>query len=397
MIYSIDRDRTLKISVLYFCFYITVISNLVIFIAQPLQITVLEILASRCYMVTNLVAFLLAINHSLRNYIPYITKQIITIIFIICFSWISYLSSSQGGIYNYIIRLWCFLALPFYFLYINYLKVDRRLLNFIFLINFLSSLVYILLSFSKYSYVGYEQYIGTSNAWLTLGYDNPNQTAMYLVINFIILICAFYYYNKKLIRIILMMDILYILVLLIKTSSRTCILIAGIIIIVILLKRNYRMSKYTIISILLLPAIFIIVYPILYKYNLLYFFSFGGKSDYVSRSDLYQAVLIGVKNQFLFGNFGHFQLQNLHNGILSIYASLGIVGVIFFYIYYIRAYLNLIVNGLKSKTAFIAMIGLLGVFLHSCTEGPFLVGGSMFAGSISILIYLVKLDEKGVE
>ncbi len=392
MNYSIEEDQSFFVSVFKFCFYITLVSNLVIFIAQPIDFTLLEALASRCFMLTNLLAFVIAIMHSAKKYVPYITMQIITIFFILCFSIISFLLYNQGGFYQYIIRMWCYLALPFYFLYINYLTPDKKLINTLFIINILTSFVYILLSFSKYSYKGYESFLGTNNAWLTLGYDNPNQTAMYIVINMIILICAFHYYRKKSIKFLLFLDICYLCILLFRTSSRTCILIGVVIILADIFKRSYRINKAVIIVTLFLPLLFLIIYPFLNQHNMLFLFSFGGKTDYASRSQIFQAVLVEVQDKFLFGEFGKYQLQNLHNGILCVYASLGLVGVILFYIYFIRAYINLIEGKIKSKAAFISSVGLLSVFLHACTEGAFIIGGSVFAASLSALIYLTKLE-----
>ena len=390
----INQDDSFKLSVFRICFYITIISNLVIFIAQPFGITILISLASRCFLFSNLIAFLFVVFDNIHCYLPYKTKQIITIAFMIGFSMISYLVSSEGGLYDYIIRIWCYLALPFYFLYLDYLEPEKKMIHFIFVINILTSVVYTALSFTGLSYAGYEKYIGTQGAWLTLGYGNPNQTAMYLIINLIVLLCAFHYYNKMYCKMMLLLLMGYMGYLLIKTSSRTCIIIAGIILLIDLFKKKYRISKYFVVVILLIPVIFLAAYPYLYEHNLLNIFSFRGKSDYSSRDYIFQSSLQEVQKHFVFGKFGEFQLQNLHNGILSIYASLGLVGLTLFYQYNIRAYLNILSSKIKSKAAFISYIGLLFVFLHACTEGAFLVGGTVFAGSLSLLIYLTKLEGK---
>ncbi|MHB8131520.1 MAG: O-antigen ligase family protein [Mobilitalea sp.] len=296
--------------------------------------------------------------------------------------------------YNYIIRLWCYLALPFYFLYIDYLKPNKKMINFVFIINLLITLVFTLLSFTKYRYAGYENYIGTDSAWLTLGYDNPNQTAMYLLITLIILYCAMNYYTNKLIRVLILLDIIYMGTLLIDTSSRTCILIAVFITVIILLKKKYTVPRYIVIGILLLPGIFLLAYPYLYENGFIYVLEFGGKVDYSSRSYIFLSVLTSIKDRLLLGDFGTYQLQNLHNGTLSVLSSLGIIGLLFSYIYFFRAYYKILSNKIKSKTAYISFIGLLAIFIHACTEGAFIIGGSMYAGTLSVLIFLVKLDWK---
>ncbi|MDD3174300.1 MAG: hypothetical protein PHF63_11715 [Herbinix sp.] len=348
-------------------------------------------------MLSNLVSFLFVIINSIKHYVPYKTNQIIIIILMVSFSFISYLLSNNGDLNNYIIRMWCYLALPFYFLYIDYLKIDKKMINFIFIINFLISILFLLLSLSKYSYSGYELYLGTDSAWLTLGYDNPNQTAMYLIINLIILYIAFNYYTNKIVKFMLLLDIIYIGKLLIDTSSRSCILIGLFITAITIIKRKYTISKYFVIAILLLPAIFMFVYPFLYESGFIYFFDFGGKTDNSSRYYMFHNVLNLVKSRSVFGAFGIFQLNNLHNGTLSVYSSLGFVGLLLFYIYFIRAYFHILDNGIKSKAAYISMIGLLAIFVHSCAEAAFIIGGSMYAGSISALILLTKLERKEVQ
>ena len=393
---SMKQESELKLTGYKICFYITIISNLILYIAQPFNITILETLASRCLMLCNLAAFTFAILQSMKHYVPYKTVQIVTIFFMISFACVSFLLSSSGGIYNLIIRLWCYLALPIYFLYIDYLEPEKKLFHFIFAVNFITSLIFIYLSFSSYSYKGYEGYLGTANAWLTLGYENPNQTAMYLLINLIVLLCALYYYKKKVIKIILLFDLLFIGWLIIQTSSRTCILIGLLVIVISIFKKKYKIKRYIVVGILIIPLIFMIIYPLLYDKGWLYFFEFVGKADYSSRSYIFKSAIASVRNQFMFGDFGRYQLQNIHNGPLSVYTSLGLVGLILFYIYYYRAYFHILSKGMKSRVAFISVIGLLSVFLHACSESAFIIGGSMFAGSLSTLIFMTKLEGKEV-
>ena len=397
MMNNIEQSRSMTVAALRFCFYITLISDLIIYISQPLNITILVMLSSRCFMLTNLVAFFLIVSKNIKPCIPNKTFQTLIIFIIICASFISFLLSSSCGMYHYVIRLLGYLALPFYFVYLDYIEPSKRMLNIVFTINFLISFVFILLSFSNYKYAGYENFLGTSGAWLTLGYNNPNQTAMYLLLSMIILYCALNYYTKKIARILILFDIIYSAKLLLETSSRTCILIAILITVIIVFKKKYTVPKYITTFVLLLPLIVMLIYPFLYENRWIYSFEFGGKTDFSSRSYMFRSVLIGVKDRVWFGDFGINQLNNLHNGVLSVYASLGLAGLILFYIYYYKTYFNIYNNGFKSRTAYISFIGLLAIFIHACTEGAFITGGSMYAGTISILIFLAKVDLKEVK
>jgi hypothetical protein len=387
-----NASKDLQLGVFKLCFLITVMSNLVIYIAMPFHIIILEALASRCYMLCNLVAFLSAIYYCLKTRLPYKANQILIISIMIAFSLVSFMNTGAEGIYSYIIHIWCYLAFPIYLLWIDFLIPERKLVHYVFLINFITSVLFILLSLSSYSYKGYEHYLGTTYAWLTLGYDNPNQTSMYLLVNYIVLLCSICYYKKKLFRLILLADILYIGKLIYDANSRTCFTIAVLITIVILLKKNNKLAELSISAVLLIPVIFLIVYPFLYQQGYLHF-EYMGKSDYSSRTYLYQNVFLDLKGHLLFGNFMIYRFENLHNGVLSILASLGVMGLLLFYLYCFMVYLNIGRNNLRSKISFIAFTGILAVFLNACTESALFVSGSMYAGSISVLIFLTKLKE----
>jgi hypothetical protein len=391
-----DLDTKVNTDIFKACFCITLISNLILYIAQPLDIVFLDAIASRSLMLTNLAAFLFAVILSLKEYLPYKTNQVFIICFMLIFSFASYFLSSSSGLYQYIIRIWCYMALPFYLLYIDFIRPSRRLINFVYINNLLASLLFILLSFSEYRYAGYEYYIGTNYAWLTLGYDNPNQTAIYLTITLIILISAISYYKSIMIRLFFLLDLIYIGWLILKTSSRTCILISILVLAAVLFYRRLKIPKLIVFIILLLPTIFLFTYPSLYRHGWFISSEYVGKEDYSSRSYIFIWTLRQLKNHYLFGDFGTYRLGNLHNGILSVLSSLGISGLLFFYIYYFRAYFYLLKHYIKSRTAYIAYIGLLAVFIHACTEGAFIAGGSVFAGSLSALIFLLKVEEKGV-
>lgn len=388
--------KSQNINILRTCFIITIASNLVIYIAQPLNILFLQTIASRCFIISNVVAFFYVFLYNVKARSKNNTiYKIIIILAIVFSSTISYLLSS-GGVYDYIIRLLCYLALPFYFLYIDYVKLDKRLLDTIFFITFLTSLFFIYLSFTEYAYSGYENFLGTQQAWLTLGYDNPNQTGMYLLLTMIILICALHYYEMTNIRIIILIDILFIAKLLIETSSRACIFSGIFVFIITFVKKKFNLSKYTVILIMLIPLIFMIGYPYFYDSFLKqYSFEVFGKQDISSRALMIKWVLSSLDGSYLFGNYGVNKLSNSHNGTLSIYSSLGVVGLILFYIYFFVAYFDLL-KKIKSKTASIAFIGLLAIFIQSTVEAAFFTGGSMYAGTLSILIYLAKLDLEGI-
>lgn len=384
------------LSIIHVCFYITVLSNLMIYITLPLNIILLATLASRCYILCNLITFLAAVILCTKKYMPYRTNQILIIIFMLLFSTISFVLSNGVTFFQYLTKILSYLAVPFYFLSIDYIIPKKKITDFVYLVNFLISIVFTFLSFSSYSYKGYAHYLGTKNAWLTLGFSNPNQTAMYLMLNFIVLFCTYFYYKKKLLRVTAFLFLIYIGKLLYNTSSRTCIITVIIIIAIILLKRKNQVSDLGIIAFLLIPTVFMILYPVLYKNGLFLQREILGKTDYGTRSIFYEQALNALKSNWLFGNYGKFRLANLHNGTLSVLSSLGIAGFISFYACYFRAHFQIKTYGPKSKSSFIAWIGLLAVFLHTCAESALITGGAMYAGSISVLIYLAKSDDKEV-
>jgi hypothetical protein len=377
------------------CFCLTLVSNLVMYLVQPLDITLLNALASRCFMLTNLAAFFVVFLLHLRHYDAYRTGQLILIILMVCFSFVSYVLSDGVGLYSYIIHIWCYMALPFYFLYLDYLTPDRRLLHFIYLLSILSSLVFIGLSFSSYSYMGYEDYEGGAGACLTLGYDNPNQTAMYLVITLIILYSAIFYYRSVWMKAILLADCSYLVFLLTKTNSRICIFIGLLLTVQILLRRRSNAARLTVIGYMLLPVVFLLVYASFYN-EINVFLNDTYRITQDTRGIMFETILSSMKDNFIFGDFSSYQLPNAHNGVLSIYASLGIVGLLLYYLYMLRAYFHIISGGLNHKVAYTAFLGLLAVFIHACVESSFLTAGSMYAGSLSALICLARYQRNNL-
>jgi hypothetical protein len=268
--------------------------------------------------------------------------------------------------------------------YLDYIKIDRKLINYIFIINFIISLWFVYLSLSEYAYKGHPTY-------LTLGYSNPNQTAMFLLFNIITLIAANNFYKNKIIKTLIFIITIYLSYLIYLTDSRICFIVLIIIFVFNFRKKKFKIPKLAVFIITLTPILFMIVYTKLFTSNILLNFEFLGKAFYSGREHILLDVLEDIKNNMILGKLGLYQFENVHNGVLSIIVSLGLLGLILYYLYMLRVLFR-VAQKLNNKTAYIAFCGILMVFVQSSAESALMVSGSVYAAAVSILYLLTRVE-----
>lgn len=166
------------------------------------------------------------------------------------------------------------------------------------------------------------------NLLFTMGLGNPNGTAVYVLFTAMVLLLAFVSTKrkfKKIMLIILVGALSYIIFLLSSRTVLICFLLAVVCVIVLPKLKVKRIFRY---AVLIAPLIMILIQ-----------FAFNdkigdleilGKDLDTGRFEMYRDLLQEIaKNpgQYIFGNLCGYNFQNFHNGILTIFASLGVVGV----------------------------------------------------------------------
>ena len=150
-------------------------------IAYPIRINALVSLGTWMIVAAALMAFALAVvkqrinDRYLFNIIILSICVLLSLIF--SFSWS----------YQDVVVAFSFIEIPLFLA--AYPKVrERSVVRKIFACYIVLSIYYLVLSFSTLSNIYYTQYGSKTMGFLTLGYNNPNETAMHLFACFIILV-----------------------------------------------------------------------------------------------------------------------------------------------------------------------------------------------------------------
>lgn len=208
----------------------------------------------------------------------------------------------------------------------------------------------------------------------TMGMGNPNSTAAYVLFASMILLLAISLTRSKLKKTILSVAVAalaYIMFLLRSRTVLACFILAILCVVFLPLLKCRRIFRYTV---LVAPIIMIIIQ---FAFNdKIGDFELLGKDLDTGRYVMYRDLLEQISNeplQYIFGNLCKYNFQNFHNGILTIFASLGVIGVI----WTIRMWnicLGDIEKTIKSKYQKLAYFFVLLFLLDSVAESMTMVG-----------------------
>lgn len=231
---------------------------------------------------------------------------------------------------------------------------------------------------------------------ITLNFDNPNQTGLWLSIA---LMFGFIYFSKEKIKIkkfiIFMLSILLIPII-IKTLSRNSLLSFLFLFLLIFYKKFFNRKKfpsYVLILIIVFPWIFLISYFILINSSFMENFNFlvsEGKS-LTSRLEVWKFGVETFLNNPIIGNYIQvieYKFQQLHNTGIDICAKYGIV---IYFIFVILNYqiINIINQNKLNKSQSLALCCFLTVFIQGVFEAgiysgylglDYLIGGFIIIG-----------------
>lgn len=275
-----------------------------------------------------------------------------------------------------------FLELPL-LLSISTIKTNYSKFIFIVQITFLSlSFYFLYLSFTDYAYRYMTIYGIRYVEDLTLGFNNPNETGMYLFICFVIVLHGFYSYRKRIIKTLFLIATSVDLILIFKTKSRICIIISVICIIyVFFLKDKKITSIYRYLAI-----IFSFIYvPITFLLNSQFSkWVILGETVETGRISVYSIAIEKIKQANIITGDLSYGFQNYHNAPLTIITTIGLLGAVLYYTLIIKS-IKIIEGGLHEHLNRLSYIALTMVFFHSSVESAFLTGGSVY----SILVFIL--------
>ena len=380
------------------CFYMCIIANIVYFIAVPFQISGLNSLSARILIVCPTFCGILY----LINKIKYSNILSTLGLMVIIASIISLVLGVKSDFFSQIVQLITFLTLPLSLMFYRSLVDITKLKNIIYKGYILIAFIYVFLSFTSLSHIGYTQW-GVYYGPLTLGYSNPNETAMYLLICVTILISSLFNNKINKFKLITILLILYLCFLIIQTESRAIIALLPISILLYLIFKKLRYNNNLVVKLLfevimLSPIIYFLI--VFVTSSLAIEISFLGDSLSTGREFIYYSYLDQLNfTTFFFGNFQQFKFQNLHNSYITILATLGLLGFLPYYILIKKIFFQIYLKANEKSQIYIFCV-LLVIIIHGTVEAALLVSGVIYASSISMIYILgmqdIKLKNDGI-
>lgn len=239
-------------------------------------------------------------------------------------------------------------------------------------INYLLCAMYILYAFGPFGFK-YEIVDEYNNKIFTLGLGNPNGVSFEVLFS-IAMLCLATFSQKKIILKIMNISLIAILILiLLMLSSRTAVF-CFLILMILLIFRFKRIGKFIPHFVLFIPVIAIVFQISLGNSDLDY--QVLGKAISTGRNSIYHSLFESVKENpwlYLFGNMCEYRFSNLHNGIITIFSSLGIFGLIV-YLYFWFKQISFLKSIAHTKVQTIAFFTILVFIIHSSSETLSIIG-----------------------
>lgn len=365
--------------------YVVLFGMMVIQVSLPLGIYSLVSLCTWSIVISSIVAFFMRMRIS-------VDQNMFIVMALLCVLVMSMLCSSTLS-YKGVVAAISFLELPLLISSYPEVRNSEKIRKMVYIVFVLLSVFYIVMSFTNFANIFYSDYGEIQTSFLSLGYNNPNETAMYLFVCMIVNSCLFMESRKLSIRIFSAFLIVSIVDLIWRTLARTslalCILYYFCII--ILLKKKIPSFIHNISFII--PIAFFVVTIVfneaLMNYTLL------GDSIETGRMDIYMSFLNDLNVwKILFGSYS-VCFENLHNGMLTIFATIGILGT-GIYMFFLNAKFRYILTSVDATSAGKhSLLGLYCILIYMSTESAFLVSGGAFAVMV-FSIYLLSITDDHV-
>lgn len=230
------------------------------------------------------------------------------------------------------------------------------------------------------------------NTIFTLGLGNPNGVSLCVMFAIVLSMIQFLNVSKiyiKILNIFMIVAMFYVLYLL---SSRT-VFFSALFIAIAFLLRFPRVFKWLSYIVVVAPIFVLILQLKLGEMNNVKA-QVLGKSINTGRPDLYLDVLKDIMNspiKIFFGDLCSYYFGNMHNGILTIFATLGVVGVLI-YIGFWHKQLKLLRKVCVKKVQKIAFVAILAILIHASSESMGIVGTIPYSIFVVIIMKIAKGD-----
>lgn len=371
-------------------FTLSCICSWVQLIALPYKNAFLMSLSNRALLFLWLIGAGYALFRRLLRPIPAKSISLLLVIIFSLVAWIFAAINRSSAIIDNILRILGFFMLPAMIGYSGLFKIDSRAKTVVFIYALATALLFIWLYHTDYCHIFYSDYGIRYLEEVTLGYSNPNQTAIYLFSNVLVLIPGIFYFKRRILKAVFLVASLYTGWILSKTDSRTAILLLALFLLLCLYARKHKITKLWVIAACFAPLFYLLLLPILESSNtsiqIMEADLFNGRDTIFDR---YWSNINALT--FLFGDLNRFRMDNLHNGYIAVAASAGFFTTAF-YLRHLWSHLEWNLPKLSSPMyERAAFIGFLCVLMYACSEAAFFVGGSHYAFiGFSVFILFAK-------
>ncbi len=324
-----------------------------------------------------IVLFSLRIHYRWIEFISLIVPGIILLF--------SVISQTNAKSEEHILAIFCYIGMIIVLMKCSNIIPSQKTFDFIFCLCVFLSVLFISYSFTSIAHT-YESYgIGRVTPYLVFNLGNSNTASMFLYSFLCVLMINIPYRKHKWFLILL---VAYDFFLIYGTNSRSTLAATLLVIIVCIFFSKKRISKWVICVCVFFPILFAVVY--LYMFYVLGYvnFDFMDKTFFSGRQIGYLNYLAMMKSasHYLFGNFVESRFQNAENAPLAIFASIGIIGLVMFYTFFLHLLFQINENS-TTRMKNICLICILGIFIESCTEASFFLGG--FPGVIMMATFFL--------
>lgn len=363
--------------------YVILFGMMAIQIALPLRIYSLVSLGTWSIVISSIVAFLMRMRISVeKNMLMVMALTWVVVMSMLCSSTLSY----KG-----LVASISFLEIPLLISSYPEVQHGEKIRKAVYVCFVLLSVFYIALSFTHFSNIYYTDYGERYMSFLTLGYNNPNETAMYLFVCMIVNSCLFMESHKLITKLFSAFLIVSIVVLIWRTLSRTSLVVCILYIFLLLCCRKKKIPSFIHTISFIIPSAFFVI-TIVFNEALMNY-TLWGESIETGRMDIYMNFLNELNGWKILIGWYPVCFENLHNAILTIFATIGIFGT-GIYIFFLNTKLRYLLSYIDAMSVEkYSLLGLYCILIYMSSESAFLISGGAFAVMV-ISVYLLSITDE---
>ena len=305
---------------------------------------------------------------------------------------VCYIFTCKSALLGKLVQYMCFLMLPGCCVLYKHAGRIRELKKAIYIANVFYALLLITLAFADNSHTAWDFYGEREIEELTLGYENPNETAMYLMLTCFCLVAAFFTTSKRIEKVVSGVLAVQIFYMVLQTRSRTCIVLCAVFLILTLVQNRFRIGRKMLNVAVFLPAAVLLVMMQFPQWiaSLRFMGEVADTGRIIIFTSFFKEWNLGTA---LLGDFLRYGGENLHNSFLSLMGMFGIPAAIY-YMYFLHKSTTAYSKNVQTKVAYLGYVSWIMVIIHGIAEGALLVAGTVYAGMVSSLLILMLPEEK---